>query len=370
MKIIITGGHVTPALAVIDKLNDSYCGKTAEIVFVGRKYAIDGEKTLSFEYKEVSKRRIKFINLYTGRLTRTFSIRMIVNLLKIPIGFFNALRIIKKENPDRILTFGGYIALPIALGAFLSNIPLYAHEQTIGIGLANKIINCFATKIFVAFAQSAYHLNTKKIVVTGNPVREAIFQIQKKPFSINNARPVIYITGGSLGSHSINLHIKKILPSLLKKYNIIHQVGDTKEFQDFESLSKLKEALKSTSNNCYYLFKHIYDDEIGYIYSISSLIIGRAGANTFFELIALGKPAIFVPLPWSAGSEQQKHAAIFKIAGAGEVFNQNEASDKLLLLIDKIMDNINNYKNNFNKLANLYKRDAAKTIIKEIFTQC
>ncbi len=202
--------------------------------------------------------------------------------------------------------------------------------------------------------------------MSGNPVRTNILNVRKKTFNINKDKPVIYFTGGSLGSHSINLIVEKIIKKLLKDYIIIQQTGNIKEYDDYQRLIKLKLKLDSSLKTNYFLKEHFFEDEIGFIYSISDLVIGRSGANTFFELLALNKPAIFIPLPWSAGREQQKHAELYKKAGAGEIFNQSDNPEKLVTLIKKIFSDYQTYKNNFKNLEKLYKKDAAKIIIQNI----
>ncbi len=360
MKILITGGHVTPAVAVIDEL------KGQEIVFVGRKYATSKEETPSFEYKEITERGIKFIDLSTGRFTRALSLSSFINLLKTPKGIINAYRILKKEKPDRVLSFGGYLALPIALWTYFLRIPVFTQEQTIVPGLANKLIGKFAKKILVSFEDAAAFFPKNKVLVSGNPVRESIFKVIKKPFVISDVLPTIFVSGGSLGSHSINKHVKNILQELLKKYQLIHQTGSVKGDDDYDSLLKIREALPSELRTRYFLKEHFFEEEFGFIYSVSTMVVGRAGANTFFELIALEKPAVFIPLPWSSGKEQQKHAQIFKDAGCGEVFDQFEESQVLYEKIKKVFNNLEEYKNNFRNLKYLNSQNAAGFIAQEI----
>lgn len=366
MKILITGGHLAPALALIDEIKKTK--PKTEIIFVGRKYPISGEKTLSLEYKEIEKRKIKFINFETGRLTRVISLKSFINFLKIFPGFFNAFFIVKEYKSDVVLSFGGYLALPIVFWAYFFKSKIFTHEQTINPGLANKIIGFFAKKIFISFEKTKKFFPEKKVVLTGNPVRQSVFQIKNRPFIIKEKLPVIYITGGSLGSHSINEHIKKIINKLLNNFIVIHQTGDTKEYHDYEDLLGLKNKLPEKLSKRYFLAKHFLEDEIGYVYSLADLVISRAGANTFFELLSLEKPVIFIPLPWSAGKEQQYHAEIFAKAGCGEIFHQIETSEKLLRIIEKMIKNLNFYKNNFKKLKYLYHQNATQTIIKEIFS--
>jgi len=356
MKILITGGHPTPALALIDEIKKK---KNIEIIFVGRKHPVFGEKTLSFEYQEIKKKGIKFINLNTGKLPRFFTKEIFINLWLFFTGFFSALMIVLKEKPDVVVSFGSFLAFPIAFWAFIFRAPIFLHEQTIAPGLTNRIISFWAKKIFLAFPQAEKYFDKKKTIVVGNPIRFKVKGIIKQEAK---RRPVIYITGGSLGSHAINLHIEKILPALLKKYIVIHQIGNITKFNDF---IRLKNKFKSPF---YFPFSHISGKRLLSIYQKADLVISRAGANTFFELVAFEKPTIFIPLPYSASKEQWQHAKIFKDAGTGEIFNQDEKSEKLLDLIDKIINNLTYYKKNFSKLSFLYQKDATKRMVETIFS--
>lgn len=360
MRIFVTGGHLTPALAVIDKLKDH------EIIFVGRKYALEHEQTLSLEYKEITGRSIRFIDLTTGRVNRSISLRDFLSILRIPLGFYQAFHIIRKEKPDRVLSFGSYLATPVTFWSWLFRIPVFSHEQTIQPGLSSRFIALFSKKVFVSFGETLRYFPPHKTVLTGNPIRQSIFTIQEKPFILKKNKPVLYVTGGSLGSHSLNMHVKDLLTKLLEDFIIIHQTGDTKEYQDFEQLQKYRDHMSKELSGRYFLRRHFFEGELGYIFSLSDIVIGRAGANTFFELLALEKPTIFIPLPWSRHKEQQKQAEIFKQNGVGEVFPQSEKSDRLLELISKIQRHQAKYKNNFQKLKFLYKKNAAETITKEL----
>ncbi len=360
MKILVTGGHVTPALAVIDEL------KGHEIVFVGRKYAVTGEISPSFEYQEVTKRGIKFTDLKAGRLTRLLSLQLIPNLFRIIKGKSSAKKILNQEKPGAVLSFGGYIAYPVAKSAANLGIPVYTHEQTINPGISNKLIGKFAKKVFVSFPETTVFFPKNKVIVTGNPLREAIFKTGKKLAEFEKSLPTIFISGGSLGSHSINRHIKNILPKLLEKYQVIHQTGSVKGEDDFENLSRFRESLPENLKRRYFLRQHFFEDEFGFIYSMADLVVGRSGANTFFELIAVEKPAVFIPLPWSSGKEQQKQAQIFAQAGAGEVFDQSEESETLKSKIDNVLGNLEQYKNSFKNLKQYQKDNAAKLIAHEV----
>lgn len=365
-KILVCGGHPTPALAVIDELQKSH----PEIlpVFIGRKYVNELERTLSYEYKGCLDRRVPFRELQAGRFTRLITKSSLFNVLRIPYGFVQALVIVLQEKPDCVLSFGGYVALPLAFWSWLFHKPVYTHEQTMKPGAANKIIGFFSKKIFVAFESVLNCFPQNKTEWTGNPVRDVIFIQNTLSFPIDMSVPIIYVTGGSLGSHSINQHIFSLVEKLLPTFTIIHQTGDVKEYGDVERSRKLKRKFQKIYPNRYIPLPYISDGDIGSVYSKAEFIIGRAGANTFFELIALQKPALFIPLPWSANGEQKAHADFFKEQGIGESFDQKNNSESLLSTILLFHENVTRYMRAFQSLPLQLKRDATKTLVQKILT--
>jgi UDP-N-acetylglucosamine--N-acetylmuramyl-(pentapeptide) pyrophosphoryl-undecaprenol N-acetylglucosamine transferase len=367
MKILMTGGHVTPALAVIDTLLTKKV-KRDEIIFVGRKHSLDHEKNISFEFKEVQKRKLIFIPIKTGKLSRILSLSGITNLLNIPLGFITAYIIIKRNKPNIIMSFGSYIAVPICFWAYIFRIPIITHEQTLRPGLANTMIGKWATKIFVAFPETAKFFAKKKVSVTGNPIRASIYHTQDKQYGLDPHKPTIYVTGGNLGAHSINVKIKQLLPTLLQNFNIIHQTGESKEYKDYEELQRVTESLPEQLQKRYMIKKHVFDDEIGSIFACCDFVIARSGANTFFELIALQKPAILIPLPWSARDEQLKHAELFKKKGFGELHKQHDSTSQLLELILTMNAHLDMYKASYQKLHSFYTQNAAQTIAENLIT--
>ncbi len=366
MKILVTGGHISPALAVIDELLKK---KKVELTYVGKKYAYANDTSPTLEFKEIQARKIPFFHLDAGRMARLATVNSFLNFVKIPVGIFRAWKIVKETKPDVILSFGGYIALPIALVGWFLKIPIFTHEQTIHPGIANRIIAHFARTVFISFEQSKKYFPRSKIKLSGNPVRKNVFESDTQPLVANKDRPVLYITGGSLGAHSINLLVRSCLIILLQKYIIIHQTGNVADYKDFEMLDEVKKTLPKNIQNRYFLRRNFMGGEIGSVYKSADLVIGRSGANTFFELIALKKPAIFIPLPWSSGDEQMEHALVFKSNGVGEIFLQSDSPQTLLSLIEKMVKNLSYYQANFKNLTGLYKDNAASTIVKEILAK-
>lgn len=362
MKLLLTGGHTATALAVIEECVQQK-QPNLELVFVGRRYATDAEKTESLEYQEVTKFNIPFFHLSAGRLNRFFSFHSVIQVLKIPVGFYRAFRMVRAIKPDVILTFGGYIGLPVAFAGWLLHIPVFGHEQTMVPGMANRLAAHFLTTIFISFPQTISYFPKKKVVITGNPVRKSVLAVYHTLLPIPHDLPVIYITGGSLGSHSINGLIEQILSSLVEKYIVIHQTGNLSQYHDFERLTEKKNSLSEELRARYNPVKHLTAADLGYVYQTADLIIGRSGANLCFEIIAVKKPALLIPLPWSAHGEQKKQAEFLKTSGVAEVFDQNKTAQELLALIHTMIEFQTQYQTGFQNLSQYYAEDVASTIV-------
>lgn len=317
MKILVTGAHFTPAVATIEELEKV---KEVEIIYAGRRTTLEGDDSLSAESKELTSLGIKFIPIITGRLQRSFSIYTILSLLKIPVGALQALYIILSQHPDVILSFGGYVAVPIVIIGWLFSIPIIIHEQTLVPGLANKISSFFADKIAVSFEKSWY--NPEKVILTGNPIRREIVEISK---GVKLAHPkggfVILVTGGNQGSHVINQAVEGCLDQLTKTAFVIHITGDSK-FDDFERLRKLREPGER------YKVRKWIGKEYGEVLQKADLVVCRAGINTLMELAVLGKPALVIPIP---NKEQEGNAKYFEELGLIRQLPQSKLSPEKLL---------------------------------------
>ncbi len=362
MKIVITGGHVTPALAVIEKLKDKI--PEIKIIFCGRKSTIEKDNSESFEYKMMSQiPGVTFINLTTGRLRRFFSLYTFISLFKIHLGVIQAIFLLKKERPLVILTFGGYLGVPVTLAGWLLGIPIVAHEQTTSIGLANKFIANFAKVICVSSDDNLNVYPKNKTVVTGNPLRQEIWQVNKnsqfqeaKKFGL----PVLYITGGSQGAMFINKLVERNLDELLKSYVLIHQCGNINNLSDYKRLSQKIKQFPPTVRKQYFLVTHIFPQDIGAVYRVCDLVIGRAGANTVWELLALSKKALFIPLPYGQSNEQAQNAQMLVQKGLAKVMKQDELTDQ---------EFIESIKEMLRKETTVVKNDINQTASEKIVTE-
>lgn len=314
MKICITGAHFTPAQATIEELFKS---SDTEIIYIGRNHTIEGDKTASVESQVLPKLGVKFIPVVAGRVRRYLSFRTFISLLKIPIGFFQTFYILWKEKPDVVLSFGGYVGVPVVVNAWLLNIPVIIHEQTLISGLANRVSTIFANKIAVSFDKD-YSFKKEKIILTGNPIRKELLENSDKPSKEVEAilkstksqkLPLIYITGGNQGSHLINQSVLDGLENLAKLGIVVHQTGDSK-FNDF---NPLKERVKELGlENRYLPLKWVEVEDLKAIFSNADLVVSRAGANTLLELAYFGVPTLVIPLPGLYKDEQNENANFFK----------------------------------------------------------
>ncbi len=331
MKVLITGAHFTPAQAVIEELLHSK--ESVDIVYVGRKSTREGDSSPSVESQILPKLGVKFVPITAGRIRRYFSFGTFVSLFKIPIGFIQAFYILIKEQPEVVVSFGGYVAVPVVFNAWLLNIPIIVHEQTLVSGLSNTFSNYFATKIAVSF-DIPYSFNKSKLILSGNPMRKKILNpLKKGSHSIEQIiqqakkekKPLILITGGNQGSHIVNEAVEQCLSELLNSYFIVHQTGDSK-FRDYERLSQTFE-----NDPRYVVSKWISEEDMGRLFESIMMAVSRCGANTLLELSYHQVPTLMIPLPLVTKDEQTKNAKFFCEHGLGEVLLQKDLTPATLL---------------------------------------
>ncbi len=370
---MITGAHFTPAVATIEELKKY---PDVKVVYVGRKTTQEGDSSPSAESQVLPTLGVKYISIITGRLQRSFTLYTIPSLLKIPIGFMQAAYIILKEKPDVILSFGGYVAVPIVLMGWLFSKPIIVHEQTLVSGLANTISSFFANKIALSFKQAKEFdflkenspmVYENKTIITGNPVRHMVTNIQgelSREFDIFNIAkrsklPVILITGGNQGSHTINKTVENILGKLTKLACIIHVTGDNK-FKDFERLTEVGDFEGR------YLVRKWIGQDYGVILQKSDLVISRAGINTLSELAYIGKNALVIPFEPLYKDEQNENARFFKDLGLVKILPQSKlSSDTLIENIKLMLKNLVELKQKAKEIKKTIILDAAKRLALE-----
>jgi UDP-N-acetylglucosamine--N-acetylmuramyl-(pentapeptide) pyrophosphoryl-undecaprenol N-acetylglucosamine transferase len=280
------------------------------------------------------------------------------------IGFFQSLKIIKRFEPDVVLTAGSFVCVPVALAAHFSKIKLMVHQIDIIPGLANKIMAKYADKITVSFSESFKDYPKEKTVLTGNPYRKEILSGSKqeamKLFNLEENIPIILALGGGTGSLKLNEIILNALPNLLKKYQIIHLLGKGKYIEGIEKIVS-QDLLPR-----YHSFEFM-KQELKHAYAAADLIITRGGMSTATEISVLEKPAIIFPIP---NSHQVFNANYFKINNAAIVLNQEEVNgERLSDIIDQLFvqeGELNRLKINMGKLAQKDANERFVEVMKEV----
>lgn len=360
-KIVFIGGHLTPAVAILQELKKR---GYKNISWIGTKHTQIGDKNLSAEYQVITNLNIKFYNLTTGKLFRKWSKKTFINgikhLLRIPIGIINALILVITIRPKMIVSFGGYLSVfPIIFGRLFGS-KIVCHEQTLVPGLANKVAFIFASKILLSWENTKINKKfLKKSKIVGNPIRKEVFISKSTTLTqeFDKKNPILLIFCGNQGSHEINKKIFEILDKLLEKVNIIHQTGGSTITQDYQKAINIKNNLPYTKKTKYIVRDYIMPNEIGEALTTSHLIVGRSGANNVTEILALGKLSILIPIPWTSGNEQLLNARMVESTGLGHIIEQDEnfTSNKLY---EKILFGLENLK--FNRGFNTKKLDECR----------
>ncbi|MCR4263384.1 MAG: UDP-N-acetylglucosamine--N-acetylmuramyl-(pentapeptide) pyrophosphoryl-undecaprenol N-acetylglucosamine transferase [Candidatus Roizmanbacteria bacterium] len=343
--ILITGGHISPAVALIQELRRR--GGYA-VHFIGRRYAFaEAKERRSFEYEIVTRLSIPFTDLESPRFPSGISFASFVFPFLLSGKIIAARAILKRIRPEAVISFGGYISAPVVLAAWLLHIPVIMHEQTMLPGRANRMLSRFALFMCISWEESRKYFSEsvqKRCILTGLPVRDEVRSlVEKKDTNKKTQKKLIYITGGSSGAHRINSLVLDALPELLKRYEIVHQCGDS-QFHDYEMLTQKRDTLPAELKKRYRVYKYIAVEQIASILHQADIMVGRSGANTIIEIALIGKPAILIPLPESAFDEQKKQADLLEQKGSAIVCDQQTlTADRLINSIDNLFKQLKKY---------------------------
>jgi len=199
------------------------------------------------------------------------------------------------------------------------------------------------------------------MVVTGLPLRKAV--ITAKADAVKSKLPLLLVMGGSRGAHYINELVGDTLDDLLSKYRVVHQVGDSTTYGDYESLMLKKQELEELKQNRYELYKHISTEKLGKYLVSADLVLSRAGANTMAEFLYLEKKAVLIPLPESVNPEQLVNAKYYKETKLGTYLRQEDANaDALKQSMDEVMKSTTNIQESDRKMFSELGNAAGKIV--------
>ncbi len=299
-----TAGHVTPNLALIEKLDRAEW----DIHYIGTSGM---EKDLLKPVEDVTYHEID-----SGKLRRYASLKTLSMPFHVQKGYRQAKRILKELKPAVLFSKGGYVSVPVVAAA-KGICPVLTHESDYTPGLANRIDAHFADKVLVTFADTVPFVKGGKGVHTGTPIRPELYRGSRSHAlaftGLQGEKPVLLVTGGSLGALSVNVAVREALPELLKTFDVVHLCGK----------GKVDESVNMPG---YVQYDYI-SDEMADLFALADVVVSRAGANAVFELLALKKPMLLLPLSGaSTRGDQELNAEYFKKRGYARVLLADEVN--------------------------------------------
>ena len=324
-----SGGHTMTQVPIITELRRRH--PDMDLMYIGSRRGVEREMA--------ERRHVPYIIISTGKLRRYFSLKNVTDIFRIIGGVVKSLIALRLFSPRLVFSTGGFVSVPVCIAARLLRIPVVVHEQTMTVGLANRLASRFAVLVLLAHRQTTQHFPHTQTKVTGQPIRQSVRQGSrsslKRRFGIRNRLPIIYVTGGAQGARIINETLREILPALRNGANIIHQFGRGDINTGIESFQTL--ARKRGRGR--YIVREFYHEEMGDIYNGADLLIGRSGAGTVADVSAAGLPAIYIPLKIAAGNEQYLNARSVERRGAAVIIQEDTLSPEALqTAISEVLD--------------------------------
>ena len=318
--IAFIGGHHNSTLVIAKKFQkEGY-----SLVWIGHKFTSRGDKSLSAEYQEVTKSNLRFLELKAGKFYHKFNP---LEWLKIAFGFFQALIYLIEYRPKLIFSSGGYLSVPVVIVGWFLGIPSITHEQTVVAGWANKAISPFVKKILLTHSSSQKNFSKEKSVVVGLPIRR---ELLNRKYTKKFDPKLIYISCGKQGSQTINKALFPIIPQLVKKFTIIHQTGANTLTKDLDRARRIKEKLGENKDR-YIFAPYFFAEEASTYIRSATVVVGRAGAHSVYEMMLLGKKAVLIPIPWVSHDEQHLNAKLAEKQIGSIVLEEKDLTPESLL---------------------------------------
>jgi UDP-N-acetylglucosamine--N-acetylmuramyl-(pentapeptide) pyrophosphoryl-undecaprenol N-acetylglucosamine transferase len=353
-----TGGHIYPAIAIANELKLRF--PDSEILFVGANDKMEMQKVPQSGYK--------IEGLWIAGLQRKLTLQNAMFPIKLLSSLWKSRKIIKKFKPDVVIGTGGFASGPLLQMANMLNIPTVIQEQNSYPGITNKLLSKEANKICVAYENLERFFPKEKMILTGNPVRQDLIDIDGKRqeaikhFNLDENKKTLLILGGSLGSRRINQLIEKELSFLeSKNIQIIWQSGKL-YFEDYKKFNSKSISFVGDSEVQVLAFI----DRMDLVYAAADIVISRAGASSVSELCIVGKPVIFIPSPNVAEDHQTKNAQFIVDKNGALLLKESELNEKFESVFSDLLSNENQQIELSKNIKALALPNATKQIVDEI----
>jgi len=351
MKIVLTaggtGGHIYPALAVLETIKKD---KTNEYLYIGT--------TDRMESELIPKMNIPYESLEIKGFSKNLS-KNIKNIKLFYNSYKKSKEILKEFKPDAVIAFGGYVTAPVIMAAKKLGIKVYLHEQNLIPGKVNKFLSKYANAIFVSFEEGKKYFKNKNIIYTGNPCGERarnIKPIDKTALNLTPHKKLVLIVMGSMGSAGINDKLISFLETFEESDKEILFIAGKSLHTNFEKI-KVPKSTKIVP----------YVDNLAGLMKNTDLIISRAGASTISEILELNLPSIIIPSPYVANNHQYYNALDLQNKGLSVMIEEKDLTNNILKEnIKKILDDKKTYLEYKAKLQKSIKKDASTLIYEYI----
>jgi UDP-N-acetylglucosamine--N-acetylmuramyl-(pentapeptide) pyrophosphoryl-undecaprenol N-acetylglucosamine transferase len=345
-----TGGHIYPAIAIANELKLQF--PDAEFLFVGAKDKMEMQKVPQAGYE------IK--GLWIAGLQRKLTLQNLMFPLKLASSLLESKRIIKKFKPNVVIGTGGFASGPLLQAAGSAGIPTVVQEQNSYPGITNKLLSKKANAICVAYENLERFFPKEKIVLTGNPVRQDLIDIESKRdeaiafYGLDPNKKTLLVLGGSLGARRINQLIEKELQNFLSQnVQVIWQCGKL-YFEDYKKYNQPNVKVVD------------FIERMDFVYAASDVIISRAGASSVSELCIVGKPVIFIPSPNVAEDHQTKNAQAIVDAKGAILLKESELDSQFSIVFEALLKDSGKQKQLSDNIKKLAKPRATQDIVAEI----
>ncbi|MFB0924648.1 MAG: undecaprenyldiphospho-muramoylpentapeptide beta-N-acetylglucosaminyltransferase [Vicingaceae bacterium] len=349
-----TGGHIFPAIAIANAIKEKY--PDSKIVFVGALGRMEMEKVPAAGYEIIGlpimglQRRLTLQNL-------KFPFKLIASMLK-------AKKIVKDFKPDVVVGVGGYASGPLLKAATSLGVPALVQEQNSYPGMTNKLLASKVEKLCVAYDNMDRFFPKEKIMLTGNPVRQDIKNLEAKRirgieyFGLDPNKKTVLVVGGSLGARTINHAIDAGVEELAKNnIQLVWQTGKLYVDEAAKTVAKYEgKGIKTMP----------FISKMDYAYAVADVVVSRAGAMSVSELSIAKKPAIFVPLPSAAEDHQTKNAMALVNHNAALLVKDTEAQELLMPMLIDLVKNDAEQQKIANNVAKMAFSDSANIIADEV----
>ena len=337
-----TGGHVIPAIPVISSLQAA-----------GHRVSFVGTRS-GYERNLLRDVPVDYYGISAGKLRRYFSWENLRDVGRVALGIVQAIRLVRQLRPDVIFSKGGFVAFPVVFAGWLCRVPVLGHESDFSPGLANRLSQPFMRTLCVSFAQTRVGGFRGRCVHTGTPLRDAMLngraELAAARFGLAGLKPLLLVTGGSLGAQGLNRIIRAALPALLTDFEVVHVCGPGR--------------VESIALPDYHAFEFI-NDGWGDLFALADIVISRAGANSLFELLSLGKLNLLVPLPAAASrGDQLENADYARSQGFSLVIEEAELNAATLVAGLHVLQQ--SRQTFVQRLASFERIDASAALVREL----